>query len=259
MTLPAFSEVHAPPGWRCIEFLSDLHLGPDTPRTFEAWAHHLNTTRADAVYLLGDVFEVWVGDDAAAEPGSFERRCVQVLRQAAHQRRVGFMAGNRDFLLGHDLLARLGIEALADPTVLTAFGQRLLITHGDLLCTADTGYQAFRRQVRSTDWQAAFLAQPLAARRQQARQMRDASQAAQRQLSPDQWSDVDDDEAARWLQQASAPAMVHGHTHKPASHALAIGTRHVLGDWDLEAPTPRGDVLRWTADGLTRHAISPAP
>lgn len=259
MTLPAFEEVHAPSGWQCIEFISDLHLGPDTPRTFAAWAHYLHTTRADAVYLLGDVFEVWVGDDAAAEPGSFEHCCMQVLRQAAAQRRVGFMAGNRDFLLGPSLLAESGLQALADPTVLTAFGQRLLVTHGDLLCVADTAYHAFRRQVRSTEWQAAFLAQPLAVRRQQARQMRDASQAAQRQMSPDQWSDVDDAEASRWLQQADAPAMVHGHTHRPAAHALAFGMRHVLSDWDLDAPHPRGDLLRWTAGGLSRHAIPPAP
>ena len=259
MTLPAPAEVLAPPGWQRIEFISDLHLGPDTPHTFAAWAHYLQHTQADAVFLLGDVFEVWVGDDAAAEPGSFEQRCVTVLRQAAQHRRIGFMAGNRDFLVGPALLADIGLQALHDPTVFTAFGQRLLVTHGDLLCLDDTDYQAFRRQVRSPAWQQAFLAQPLALRRQQARQMRDASRAAQSGLTPDQWSEVDNGAASDWLRAANAPHMVHGHTHRPATHALPFGERQVLSDWDFEAARPRGDLLRWTADGLSRHTVPPAP
>jgi UDP-2,3-diacylglucosamine hydrolase len=256
MAMPAVAELDAPAHWQAVEFISDLHLGPTTPRTFDAWARYLRDTRADAVYMLGDVFEVWVGDDAADEPGSFERQCTEVLREAAARRTVGFMAGNRDFLLGTPLLGRLGLQALPDPLLLRAFGQSLLVTHGDLLCTADTAYQGFRKQVRSTAWQSAFLARPLAERRALAQQMRDASRDAQRQLPPSMWSDVDDAEASRWLMQVESPALLHGHTHKPAVHPLAQGQRYVLSDWDFESPEARGDLIRWTRDGLSRHTMA---
>lgn len=255
MAMPAWAELDAPAHWQAIEFISDLHLGPATPRTFDAWARYLRDTQADAVYMLGDVFEVWVGDDAANEAGCFERQCADVLREAAARRTIGFMAGNRDFLLGPSLLEQLGLQGLPDPLLLRAFGQSLLLTHGDLLCTADTAYQGFRKQVRSEAWQSAFLARPLAERRALAQQMRDASRDAQRQLPPSMWSDVDDAEASQWLAQVQSTALLHGHTHKPAVHRLAQGQRYVLSDWDFDAPAPRGDVIRWTRDGLSRHAV----
>jgi UDP-2,3-diacylglucosamine hydrolase len=252
--IPALSEFKAPAGWQAVEFISDLHLGPDTPRSFEAWAAYLRNTDADAVFMLGDLFEAWVGDDAVREPGSFEARCAQVLADAARQRPLAFMAGNRDFLVGEALCADTGLVALPDPTVLDAFGERVLLTHGDALCLSDTAYQALRRQVRSAAWRSAVLAQPLAQRRRLASQMRDASEANRRSQAPADWIDVDTGAAVAWLHAAGSRHMVHGHTHRPAIHTLAPRlTRHVLSDWDLEAPTPRAEVLRFTRDGFTRR------
>jgi UDP-2,3-diacylglucosamine hydrolase len=143
------------------------------------------------------------------------------------------------------------VQRLTDPTLLQAFGQRWLLTHGDALCLGDTAYQAFRNQVRTDAWQRAFLALPLPERQHQARQMRDASVAHQAGMSPDQWSDVDDAAAAAWLAQAGASAMVHGHTHRPAIHPLPDGgVRHVLGDWDFDDGRPRAQALRLSAAGL---------
>ncbi|MDH4392370.1 MAG: UDP-2,3-diacylglucosamine diphosphatase [Aquabacterium sp.] len=248
-SLPAFAALQASPAWRCIDLLSDVHLHADMPCTFAAWRAHLLTTSADAVLVLGDLFEVWVGDDAA--DSGFAADCVAVLRAASAQRAVYFLPGNRDFLVGDALLAATGLQRLADPTVLQAFGQRWLLAHGDALCLDDTAYQQFRQQVRSPAWQQAFLAQPLAERERQARAMRDASAAHQADLGPTHWSDVDDNEAARWLAAAGCQALVHGHTHRPATHALpGGGTRHVLGDWDFDHGAPRARALRLTAAGL---------
>ena len=250
----ARTELLAPAHWRAIDFFSDIHLHPSQPHTALAWRRQLLETDADAVFLLGDVFEVWVGDDARTEP--FERDCIAALAQASRQRAVFFIAGNRDFLFGSTAAQAAGVQCLADPTVLTAFGGRWLLSHGDALCLADADYLQFRAQVRSAAWQQAFLARPLAERQQLARQMRDASSERQAAMRPEQWADVDEAEALRWLHDANAPALIHGHTHRPASHTLAGGwQRHVLADWHLDGPgAPRGDVLRLTAAGLARQA-----
>ena len=246
---PAFPLLQADPAWRRIDLLSDVHLHADLPRTFAAWRDHLLGTPADAVLMLGDLFEVWVGDDA--RHGGFEAQCLDVLREASGRRWLGFLPGNRDFLVGDAMLADAGVQRLADPTVLQAFGARWLLTHGDALCLADTAYQRFRAQVRGPAWQAHFLAQPLDERQRQARAMRDASQQHQAAMPPEQWSDVDDTAAADWLAQADAPVMIHGHTHRPAAHALPGGRhRHVLGDWDFDSTPPRARALRLSADGL---------
>jgi UDP-2,3-diacylglucosamine hydrolase len=166
------------------------------------------------------------------------------------------MAGNRDFLVGPDMLAHCGIVGLADPTVLVAFDERLLLTHGDALCLADTDYQRFRAEVRGEAWQQRFLAQPLDERRRIAAGIRAESQQRKRSQTPEQWADVDADCAKRWMQAAQTTQLLHGHTHRPASHALGDGfMRHVLSDWDHDdAASPRGDVLRWTREGLARVA-----
>lgn len=247
--LPDFAVFQADPAWTQIDLLSDVHLHADMPRTFEAWRAHLLGTSADAVLMLGDLFEVWVGDDARFGP--FEAACVEVLREAGLHRALGFLPGNRDFLVGDALLAETGMQRLADPTLLQAFGRRWLLTHGDALCLADTAYQQFRQQVRGDTWQRPFLALPLDERQRQARLMRDASAAHQARQSPDQWSDVDDVAAAAWLRAAGAQVMVHGHTHRPATHALpGGGARHVLGDWDFDHGAPRARCLRLSAAGL---------
>ncbi|RQP22148.1 UDP-2,3-diacylglucosamine diphosphatase [Piscinibacter terrae] len=254
--LPAFAEFAVPASWRCIDFLSDLHLGEDTPRTFEALATHLRCTQADAVFMLGDLFEVWVGDDARHE--GFEAQCAAMLAEASSHRFLGFMAGNRDFLVGHELLSHCGVMHLADPTVLAGFGSRLLISHGDALCLADSAYQQFRAEVRGEPWQRQFLSQPLSRRREIARGLRAQSEERKRMQRREEWVDLDRDETVRWMQAAGAQDFVHGHTHLPASHDMGHGlTRLVLSDWDLDdAKAPRADVLRWSADGLAR--IAPA-
>jgi UDP-2,3-diacylglucosamine hydrolase len=253
--LPAFREFVAPPAWTAIDFVSDLHLSEDTPRTFEAWATHLRETRADAVFLLGDVFEVWVGDDA--RHAGFEQRCAEVLADAASRRTIGFMAGNRDFLVGGELLKACDVLSLADPSVLVAFGERLLLTHGDALCLGDVEYQRFRAQVRDPAWQRDFLAQPLQQRRDQARAMRARSEERKRASAPADWVDIDAASAVRWMHEAGTPTLIHGHTHRPQREALAPGqVREVLSDWDLDGgPGPaRAEVLRLRGGGLSRIA-----
>ena len=246
---PPLPLLQADPAWRCIDLLSDVHLHTDMPRTFEAWRDHLLGTPADAVLMLGDLFEVWVGDDARSH--GFEAQCVAVLQQAARRRVLAFLPGNRDFLVGEELLAASGMQRLADPTVLLAFGQRWLLSHGDALCLADTAYQQFRQQVRSPAWQQAFLAQPLAARQQQARAMRDASAAHQATLPPGPWADVDAAAASTWLEAADAQVLIHGHTHRPAVHGLPGGrSRQVLGDWDFDSLPHRARLLRLSQAGL---------
>jgi len=246
----ALPEYVASPDWQCIDFISDLHLSADTPRTVEAWASHLLRTPAGAVFMLGDVFEAWVGDDACAS--GFERNAVDALRRASAARSLTFMAGNRDFLLGAAALRQGGVAQLADPTVLVAFGRRVLLTHGDALCLADTDYQRFRAEIRSAAWQERFLALPLVERRRIAKSLRDASENRKRALSPDDWADIDSDAAARWMEAASAGVLVHGHTHRPSSGAFAPGcVRHVLSDWDLDTAA-RAEVLRYSAAGFER-------
>jgi UDP-2,3-diacylglucosamine hydrolase len=250
MAVPVIPLLRADPAWRSIDLLSDVHLHAAQPRTFEAWRAHLLGTAADAVLMLGDLFEVWVGDDA--RHGGFEAQCLAVLQAASRQRLLAFMPGNRDFLVGDALLAEAGVQRLADPTLLLAWDQRWLLSHGDALCLADADYQRFRAEVRGAGWQARFLALPLHQRQQQARAMRDASAAHQAGLPAGRWSDVDEAAALGWLVRAGAPALIHGHTHRPAVHALSGGrTRHVLGDWDLDAATPRASLLRLSADGPT--------
>lgn len=253
LALPAFGSFDAPNDWQAIDFISDLHLAADTPRGFEAWAHYMRGTRADAVFILGDLFEVWVGDDSRFE--GFEAQCAEVLREAAERRTVAFMVGNRDFLVGADMLSTCNVTALADPTVVTAFGERQLLTHGDALCLADTDYQAFRTTVRSAAWQASVLARPLAERRSFAREVRHESERRHGTMQPE-WLDLDLDASVEWMRAADAPVLVHGHTHRPADQLLQSGfTRHVLSDWDLDhAAMPRAEVLRWTHDGLRRIA-----
>lgn len=257
--LPALQQLwqlQAEPDWRAVDFISDLHLSEQTPRTFEAWSAHLRSTPADALFILGDLFEVWVGDDARL-PGSWAERATEVLADAAARRSVGFMAGNRDFLVGAQMLRDCGVMALPDPTLLDAWGQRVLLTHGDMLCLDDTDYQAFRAQVRSPAWREQFLAQPLAERERRARAMRDASEAAKRRKaapgSSDPWADVDAAAAVAWMHAAGSRDMVHGHTHRPGSEVLAPGyMRHVLSDWDCDQPPRRAQVLRLTRDGFAR-------
>jgi UDP-2,3-diacylglucosamine hydrolase len=249
--MPTVHEMAAPAAWRAIDFISDLHLAADMPLTFAAWAGYMARTRADAVFILGDLFEVWAGDDGRDD--EFERGCVEVLARAAGERAIGFMAGNRDFLVGTSMLDACGLFALPDPSVLVAFGERVLLTHGDALCLSDVAYQQFRSQVRSATWRADFLARPLDERRALARRLRDGSEQRKRQMAAHDWPDIDAAAALRWMDAARARTLIHGHTHRPASGPIAPGrVRHVLSDWDLDRPPARAEVLRLDAGGLRR-------
>lgn len=248
---PGFPELHAPAGWSTVDFLSDLHLHADEPGTADAFRAYLAATPADAVFILGDLFEAWVGDDAAAQPG-FAADCADLLAGAASQRDVHFMAGNRDFLVGDALAARCGFTRIDDPTVLVFGGRRWLLSHGDLLCVDDTAYQQYRAQVHAPAWKSHFLAKPLVQREAMARQMREASRSHQRSLPT--YADVDAPSACQWLREAAADTLIHGHTHHPAEHDLAPGLRRiVLSDWDLQAQPPRAQVLRLSPDGMARR------
>ncbi|WP_394789539.1 UDP-2,3-diacylglucosamine diphosphatase [Rhodoferax sp.] len=254
-TVPPVAELLAPSHWRTVDCISDLHLQASEPATFEAWQRFMAETPADAIFILGDLFEVWVGDDAVdAEPAGFDAACVQVMRDAALRRPVFFMHGNRDFLVGHSCLDACGVGLLDDPTVLQFAGQRWLLSHGDALCLDDVDYLKFRAVVRSPQWQREFLAKPLAERQQIARSIR--SQSEDRKRSGAVYADVDTAAARAWLQAAQAPVLVHGHTHRPAEHDLGDSLqRWVLSDWDLAATPPRGEVLRLSASGMQRLAV----
>nr|WP_315426210.1 UDP-2,3-diacylglucosamine diphosphatase [uncultured Albidiferax sp.] len=254
--MPPVAELIAPSHWRTVDCISDLHLVASEPVTFAAWQRYMADTPADAVCILGDLFEVWVGDDAVvADPGGFDAACMEVLRAAARQRPVFFMHGNRDFLVGRAALAACGVTLLDDPTVLQFAGQRWLFSHGDALCLDDTDYLQFRAQVRSPQWQTAFLAKPLAERQQIARGIR--SQSEQRKRSGTIYADVDTAAARDWLHAAQAPVLIHGHTHRPARHDLGDGLqRWVLSDWDLAATPSRGEALRLSAAGVQRLPLA---
>lgn len=247
-TVPRFEELVAPSHWRTVDFISDLHLQASEPATVAAWQNYLRTTPADALFILGDLFEVWVGDDALDEPGSFEAQACALLHAASQRHALYFMHGNRDFLIGKHFARCTGATLLHDPTVLVWHDQRLLLSHGDALCLDDVDYQRFRMEARSAGWQRNFLAQSLAQRRAQARGIRQQSEARKQSGAP--YADVDGPAAVTWLNAARAQTLIHGHTHRPASHQLApTQQRLVLSDWDATAQPPRLELLRLSIAG----------
>jgi UDP-2,3-diacylglucosamine hydrolase len=259
--LPRFWEYECPPDWRQLDFISDLHLCESMPATWGLLQRYLAQTTADAVFVLGDLFEVWVGDDTLS--GEFESTVVQSLEAATQRLSLGIMVGNRDFLLGAEFIRRCNALALPDPTVLKLGAQRLLLSHGDALCVDDTDYQRFREQVRGQPWQQAFLAQPLSQRLDQARAMRQESQRSKEGSGPREPSDADPATASRWMHEAGCPHLVHGHTHRPQDEQLSPQQqRHVLSDWDATAShpdgwgskQPRAEVLSWRPQGWSRQS-----
>ncbi len=271
----AFDEITAPATWRCVDFISDLHLQESEPGNFLAWRSYLEQSPADAIFILGDLFEVWVGDDVLASSSDtqvaarhmglrFEDRCCRVLHYCAEQRNLYFLHGNRDFLIGERFLQASGMQKLSDPSVLSFGQQRYLLSHGDALCLADTDYMAFRAQVRSAQWQAQFLGTPLQERLQQARVMRMQSEAHKQsqQAAGLPWVDVDQGAAVQWLDAARCQHMIHGHTHEGRDHpirsAQGPGVRHVLPDWHMSSRPARGYALRLSlgAQGVTTEQVS---
>jgi UDP-2,3-diacylglucosamine hydrolase len=250
--------LHARPEWREVDFISDLHLQATEISTFEAWKRYMRTTQADAIFILGDLFEVWVGDDVisyandgsvneASTSPSFEGLCAQVIKDTSSHRPVFFMHGNRDFLLGSAFATACGMTLLVDPTVLDFAEQRWVLSHGDALCLDDTDYMQFRQQVRSHEWQKSFLAKSLSERQQIARTLRQQSETRKQQDVT--FADLDTRASCQWINSAQAATLIHGHTHKPGEHAMESGDkkgfrRIVLSDWDAVAVPPRLEVLR---------------
>ena len=247
--------VQAPQHWQRVDFISDLHLEADERATFEAWTQYMASTPADALFILGDLVEVWVGDD---NQDPFALQCIATLKATALRMPVYFMCGNRDFLVGREFLHASGMQGLSDPTLLElettgdAKSTRLLLSHGDALCLDDHEYLAFRAQVRQHEWQSAFLAKPLSQRQAYARDVRNKSEALKR--SHTDYADVDTQAAIDWLKATDAQVLLHGHTHKPAVHDLGNGlSRWVLSDWHADAQPPRLEILSW----LRQNAQSP--
>jgi UDP-2,3-diacylglucosamine hydrolase len=215
-------------------FISDLHLHESRPQITRAFFHFLHTQaiHAEALYILGDFFDAWIGDDDDSE-------LVQDVARELHQLRelgvaIYFMHGNRDFLLGEAYASRAGMILIRDGTIIDLYGTATLLMHGDSLCTDDVEYQQFRTMVRSAQWQQQILAQPLAARRALAAQLREKSQSMN-SLKADDIMDVSPTEVVAQMQAAGVTRMIHGHTHRPARHSLTVNEqsaeRIVLGDW----------------------------
>jgi len=244
-------EVSAAPLWHTVDLISDLHLQASHSATFAAWCDYMERTPADALFILGDLFEVWVGDDivgAANDPeADFARQCQAILQASAQRLPIYFLHGNRDFLLGTAFAQTCGMTLLDDPCVLQFDQQRWLLSHGDALCVGDVDYQQFRQQVRTNAWQRSFLAKPLTERQAIAHGLRAQSEA--RKSSGESYADVDTALARRWLDDTRANTLIHGHTHRPGCHRLNPGAtpaqqRIVLSDWEAEAQPPRVEALR---------------
>ena len=216
-------------------FISDLHLDTARPRIVEQFLAFLRdeAAKANALYILGDFFEAWIGDDTT---GDLENTVANALADL-HERGVPvfFMHGNRDFLLGDAYARRARLTILPDPSVIDIEGERVLLMHGDTLCTDDARYQAFRAQTRAASWQRAFLDKPLAERQAFAAQARAESQRYTRSVE-DAITDVNDAAVRSAFAAHGVEKLIHGHTHRPAHHKVEIGgatvaERIVLGDW----------------------------
>ena len=181
MTLaaPPAMQLQAAADWHSVDIISDLHLQASEASTFDVWQRYMASTPADAVLILGDLFEVWVGDDVLDTDAhaDFETHCQRLLAAVSTRMALYVMRGNRDFLLGDRFARACHLTLLNDPTVLAFDQQRWLLSHGDALCLQDTDYQQFRLEVRSPQWQAQFLARPLAQRLELARALRTQSEA----------------------------------------------------------------------------------
>lgn len=216
-------------------FISDLHLSADQPHSMVAFQHFIAdiAPQAEALYILGDLFEYWAGDDDLHEP--FHSQVISALRVLAeHDVKIYLLHGNRDLLMGIELAQACNATLLDDPTKLDLYGVPTLLSHGDTLCTDDVEYQNFRNQVHDEAFQKNFLAQPLAARKAYIEQLRQRSTLA-KQHKDNVIMDVNDDAVAALLCAHQYPRLIHGHTHRPNRHEHIVDghncERWVLGDW----------------------------
>jgi UDP-2,3-diacylglucosamine hydrolase len=228
-------------------FISDLHIDASSPEVTEQFLSLLDREArdADALYILGDLFESWVGDDAADSDQTAALAGIKALTSNGVPCFV--MHGNRDFLLGSQFCALTGARLLADPVIITLYGESVLVMHGDALCTDDGAYQRLRATVRDADWQRQFLRLSVASRRALAGAARAGSQAHTAAVAYT-ITDVNPESVAAAMRSAGVATLLHGHTHRPAIHPFTVDgrpcTRIVLGDWHTQ-----GSVLRWNRGG----------
>lgn len=229
-------------------FISDLHLEdavPDRTGWLEAFLAG-PATEASALYILGDLFEFWIGDDALSPTAQHVAKALGALGSKGVK--CFFMHGNRDFLLGEKYAGLAGMELLPEELVIDLYGTPTLLLHGDSLCTDDVEYQTMRRQVRNPDWQAGVLSLPIEERLQMARQAREASKEHTRSASME-IMDVNQQAVEEAFDRHGVPRMIHGHTHRPARHTIERGDRTmqriVLSDW-----YDHGSFLRVSDDGI---------
>jgi len=234
-------------------FISDLHLDPERPAITALFMDLLarRTGQTEALYILGDLFEAWLGDD---DDGALGREVAAALKQRVEQGvTVYLMHGNRDFLLGGGFAAASGAQLLPEALVIDLYGSPTLIMHGDTLCTDDVDYQAFRAQVRSPQWRAQALALPLAQRRLLAKQLRQDSQTAIQQKAA-AITDVNPQAVLEVMREHGVRQLIHGHTHRPALHDFMLdgepARRLVLGDWYAQ-----GSVLWCDEHGCRLEAL----
>ena len=252
--------------------VSDLHLSEATPGIngrfldfldAQTGAAHSSVAKPPAIYLLGDIFEYWAGDDDLADP--FNAHIVGALKRATTAGiDIGFLPGNRDFLIGEGFAAATGVRLLPDPFILSLPAWQFALTHGDAFCTDDVDYQRFRAMVRQPAWQERFLSQPLAERKQQIEAIRQQSEASKQNKSAETayQMDVNRNAIEDFLHDHGYPTLIHGHTHLPMTHEHIVDGIHcerwVLADWregSAPALAPSAEVLFWDGEQLHRQRL----
>jgi UDP-2,3-diacylglucosamine hydrolase len=236
-------------------FIADLHLSPDRPETLELFLSFLavRARSAERLYILGDLFDAWIGDDDDSAPGPAVRAGLRALTQAGTT--CLLLHGNRDFLIGRAFARDTGCTLLRDPTLVDLGGTPTLLMHGDLLCTDDIAYQRFRRRMRNPLIQILFLWKPLARRRAIAADYRRKSGVATAMKS-EEIMDVNDQTVRTYVRRHGVRTLIHGHTHRPADHRLSLDghevSRRVLAEWHQD----HAEVLVWAAGDFRREPLT---
>lgn len=238
-------------------FVSDVHLQETLPRTTEAFFAflHQHAMHTQQLYLLGDLFEYWAGDDDMASP--YNKRVIEALRKVSNTGvSIFWIAGNRDFLIGEEFATAIGATRLPDMCIVNIVGNRILLTHGDAQCTDDLSYMTFRSQVRQEDWQKKFLTLPLTQRKAIIADLRNSSRVEQRSMS-NSIMDVNASAISSLFDTTNTSILIHGHTHRPGRHEYSnqnsLCIRYVLTDWNYDTAPQRGGWLGINSIGTIRE------